>query len=192
MRLILTRHGETDKNVAGLVYGTLPSKLTENGQKQALELAATLRTFKLDHIFCSDLDRCVETAAPTIALHPRTPASYDALLREQGQGSLIGMQVKDVDWHNLPPDVETPDQMADRARKFLSGLDLASDESALIISHRRFLNTFVNVLLGVAPDRDDTGSLLKNSSLTIIDCRRVGEGTITKLNAADHLSNVLG
>src|SRR5580700_4079220 len=100
MRLILTRHGETDKNVAGLVYGTLPSKLTENGRKQAQELAEILGSYKLQHIYCSDLDRCVETAAPIVARHPHTPVTYDKLLREQSQGSLIGMHVKDVDWHN--------------------------------------------------------------------------------------------
>lgn len=70
MKLILTRHGETDKNVQGLVYGNLPSKLTENGKKQAEELAVMLDSYKIDEIFCSDLDRCVETAKPIIALHP--------------------------------------------------------------------------------------------------------------------------
>ncbi len=188
MRLILTRHAETDKNISGLVYGNLPSKLTKKGIAQVKLLANKLRTYNFDKIYCSDLDRCVETANFIIAVHEKVPIIYTDLLREQKQGSLIGKLVKDVDWHNLPPDVETPVEMATRARRFLSGLNLTDQKYVLIISHRRFLNTFVNVLVGASPEYEDQNQLVKNSSLTIIECSEIGAGEIVQANDVFHLA----
>ena len=39
MRLILTRHGETEENATGIRQGHLPGKLSEKGIEQAKKLA---------------------------------------------------------------------------------------------------------------------------------------------------------
>lgn len=187
MKFILTRHGETDKNVEGRVYGTLPSKLTANGRTQAERLAVALRDQDISAIYCSDLDRCVETARPIAAFHPSCPVHYTELLREQDQTTILGMLVKKVDWQHLPNGVETPAQMTARSEIFLSQLDMTSPQTVLIVSHRRFLNTFVNVLLGQGPAYEAPEQLVNNSSLTVIECTQLGNGKVLQANDVMHL-----
>jgi probable phosphoglycerate mutase len=62
MRIILTRHGETDYNVKGLIQGQQQSKLTRNGIKQAKALAQALKNEKIDIIYTGILDRVIKTA----------------------------------------------------------------------------------------------------------------------------------
>ena len=47
MKLILTRHGETELNLKGIMQGHLPGKLTKNGINQAEKLALRLKNEKI-------------------------------------------------------------------------------------------------------------------------------------------------
>lgn len=68
MKLFITRHGQTNMNVNRLVCGTCPAHLTEQGKRQANELARTLKQEqdinKIEYIYVSDLERARQTAAP--------------------------------------------------------------------------------------------------------------------------------
>ena len=48
MRLILTRHGETEENVADIIQGHLPGKLSEKGIAQVKKVAKRLKDEKID------------------------------------------------------------------------------------------------------------------------------------------------
>ena len=64
----LVRHGETDWNKAGRWQGHANVPLSSRGQEQAQALADRWSRDPdaqgLGPLFCSDLDRCIETAAP--------------------------------------------------------------------------------------------------------------------------------
>ena len=62
MRLLITRHGETEENVNGVIQGHLPGKLSKLGLEQIKKIANRLKDEKIDYIYSSDLDRSSETA----------------------------------------------------------------------------------------------------------------------------------
>ena len=62
IRIILTRHGETEWNLAGRVQGRLDSPLTGKGVNQARALAAKLRAENINLIYSSDAPRALATA----------------------------------------------------------------------------------------------------------------------------------
>jgi len=43
MKLIITRHGETEENTKGIIMGHLPGKLTPLGIEQAKKVAQRLK-----------------------------------------------------------------------------------------------------------------------------------------------------
>ncbi len=51
MRLIITRHGETEENIAGIMMGHLQGKLSATGIEQAKKVALRLKDEKIDFIF---------------------------------------------------------------------------------------------------------------------------------------------
>ncbi|MFI0479791.1 histidine phosphatase family protein [Actinomadura sp. 9N215] len=88
-RLVLARHGETEWHAENRYAGSSDIALTPRGLDQARALAAWARTVRPDAVWCSDLARSRDTAAPSAAalgagLH------VDARLREldfgQGEG----------------------------------------------------------------------------------------------------------
>jgi probable phosphoglycerate mutase len=62
MLIHLIRHGETDWNAIRRVQGQLESSLTENGRRQAAELAPRLRQYAIGQVYCSSSRRTRETA----------------------------------------------------------------------------------------------------------------------------------
>ena len=62
MKLIITRHGETEENKAGIIQGHLPGHLSEAGIEQAKKVAFRLKDEKINFIYSSDLDRAADTA----------------------------------------------------------------------------------------------------------------------------------
>jgi probable phosphoglycerate mutase len=63
--LLLIRHGENDYVKQGRLAGRLPGvHLNENGRHQAQELAEKLAEAPISAIYCSPLERAVETAQP--------------------------------------------------------------------------------------------------------------------------------
>ena len=83
MRLILTRHGETEENVAGISQGQLlPGKLTDKGIEQAKKLASRLKDEKVDAIYSSDLARSADTAKIIAKYHSKVKFHLAKELRE--------------------------------------------------------------------------------------------------------------
>ncbi|MBI2333407.1 MAG: alpha-ribazole phosphatase [Chloroflexi bacterium] len=62
MKLLLTRHGETDHNLNRRYQGQMDVTLNQTGILQARQLAKRLSTEKIDTVIASDLSRTVETA----------------------------------------------------------------------------------------------------------------------------------
>ncbi len=146
LTLCLLRHGETEENLARILQGHLPGKLTENGKAQARAVRDRLDLQQFDVIVSSDLQRVIDTV--DIILYGRTmPWERSPLFREIDWGSLTGRAIADIDFKQLPPDVETREQLYERAQRALEYLKTHyAGKSVLFVSHGMFLRYLVAVL----------------------------------------------
>lgn len=94
--LCVTRHGETDWNIAGILQGWIDVPLNDTGRRQALELAQSLAAFGFCGVCTSPLRRSAETAeiiADAWGMPP--PTAYDGL-QERGFGVIQGMPKREL------------------------------------------------------------------------------------------------
>src|SRR5579859_741140 len=63
-RLLLVRHAESQWNEEGRLQGQLDPPLSELGRRQAVKLAQRMARHRPAAIYTSDLERCLQTAAP--------------------------------------------------------------------------------------------------------------------------------
>ena len=61
MRIILTRHGETEENKKGIMQGHMPGNLSVEGINQAKKLGLRLKDENVSAVYSSDLKRAVDT-----------------------------------------------------------------------------------------------------------------------------------
>lgn len=89
MRIILTRHCETDWNVEHRLQGHSETPLNNHGREQARELAEKLKKEGITLIYSSNLKRATETA-DILNKVLRVPIKFDERLREFCFGRLEG------------------------------------------------------------------------------------------------------
>lgn len=92
----IVRHGETDFNASGRWQGHYDSALNERGHDQARALAAHLLDTGIEHIYSSDLQRCIQTAQP-LADQLGTPVQIESRLREIHVGVFQGLTRAEVE-----------------------------------------------------------------------------------------------
>lgn len=95
-KLCVTRHGETDWNISGILQGWIDVPLNDNGRRQSLELAQTLARCGFSAVCTSPLRRSSETAeivAEALGLPP--PIHYEGL-KERNFGLIQGMTKSDL------------------------------------------------------------------------------------------------
>ncbi|MFZ5975872.1 MAG: histidine phosphatase family protein [Bacillota bacterium] len=92
MKLILTRHGETEWNLMRKTQGATDTALTETGREQARLLARRLRGIKIDVIYASCMSRAMETAH-IIAHEVGAPVVSEPDLKEYGFGLWEGQHI---------------------------------------------------------------------------------------------------
>lgn len=148
--LYLVRHGQTEGNVAQILQGHLPGRLTPLGWKQADGLCARLQAEHIvpDVLLSSDLQRAVDTAG-VLSEAFRLPLRLTPLLRERDWGELTGRAVSQVDVKHFPPSVETVEALSARALRFLSWLLSEYDGlRVLAVTHGLFARCVQAVLTG--------------------------------------------
>jgi probable phosphoglycerate mutase len=116
--LYLVRHGETVDNALQLMQGQTQGELNETGRAQAEALAVKLATEPIDSFISSDLRRAVDTAIILARPHGKT-VTTTPLLRERDWGDFTGRYIPDLKGVPFPPNVESLEQMQERARQFL-------------------------------------------------------------------------
>src|SRR5437763_11761641 len=85
LRLHLVRHGQTPSNVHMALDSRPPGPpLTEEGQRQAGELAAVLATEPIVAVYASAAVRAQQTAAPVAAAHGRRVRVVDGVHEDCG------------------------------------------------------------------------------------------------------------
>lgn len=146
MRLIATRHAETNYNVNDLVnYNpAVDVHLTEHGIKQAKELAEQLKDFKFDVIYISRLGRTKQTAEIINKYH-ELPLVVNELLDDTRNGFEGQPYSNAKGWRDAQPDpvtaryqdkYESVADMTERAKEFLNFIKTnhKNDETVLVVT----------------------------------------------------------
>jgi broad specificity phosphatase PhoE len=93
--VIFIRHGQSTANLACLFAGHTDVALTELGHKQAENTANFLKNYPISAIYSSDLERSMQTAAPTGKMH-NLPVIPDRALREIFAGEWEGRAYEEL------------------------------------------------------------------------------------------------
>jgi len=84
MKITYFVHSVTEDNQAGLATGWLPGKLSAEGRKRAIVLREDLQSRPFEAVFCSDLERAVEST--DLFFEGKFPVFIDWRLRECNYG----------------------------------------------------------------------------------------------------------
>ena len=169
MRLLLTRHGQTDWNIAGRYQGQSDIPLNQTGQLQADQIAKRLSTETIHAVYSSDLSRAKDTASKIRNMQGQSPALHiDPRWRELSFGDWEGMTYKEMSAHSPelfskwmvnPKDISTPNgetlaQLAERVKAAFDEIkNHHKDQTILVVGHSGSLQTLLAVTLGVDLNR---------------------------------------
>lgn len=195
MKLIITRHGETEENIAGIIQGHLPGRLSETGIEQAGKLALRLKDEKIDFIYSSDLARASDTAKEIAKYHPRVPVKFVADLREKYLGTWQGKTREELGFKKnasvaglFPEDGETSEALFHRARSFLHVMLLKhSGDMVLLAGHNGINKAMIAVITGKGPDEIQSIENQYNTAVSIFEIDEDRNHTIHAYNCVKHL-----
>ena len=89
--LCITRHGETDWNITGILQGWIDVPLNANGRRQSYDLAGVLANAGFSTICTSPLRRSAETAEILASVWGLPPPTLYEGLKERHFGLIQGM-----------------------------------------------------------------------------------------------------
>ncbi len=193
----MTRHGETIENIARIVQGHLPGKLSEKGIEQARKVAYRLKDEHLDYIFSSDSTRAFDTAQEIARFHQDVPLEATEELRERYFGDLQG-KVGPSDWeakrwntdYAIEHNLETPQELFERSRNFLEEL-LNGYQAKMILSvaHNGINQALTTYIL--RRSWQEIGQIEKfgNTSITIFEFNKNNTPVLQLMNCTKHLEN---
>ena len=150
IELFLTRHGETVENRKRVLQGHLPGQLTVEGIRQAEQLRERLKGFPFDVVLSSDLKRCIDTAH--IALRGREAVIETLpILREMDWGSITGKRIEEINFRQFPDDVETKEQLFERAAQFVDYLKAHYDGLRVLVFGHGMINRSIEANIRHVP-----------------------------------------
>lgn len=195
MRLIITRHGQTEENKAGIIQGQIPGKLSQLGIEQAKKVAKRLKTEKIDHIYASDLARASDTGKEIAKYHPEVPFELVKELREKYYGSWQGKELETIKFtdkeaykHFSPPDAESWEALFKRAEDFLRQvLAQHQDETVVFVGHDGINKAMIAVINGQTAEDIRTIENLYNTSVCIYEIDENKKHEIVCFNCKKHL-----
>lgn len=134
-KLYLIRHGQTVDNLNQIMQGQTQGELTDEGVRQAQELASQFADTLIDVFVSSDLKRSVDTCR--IIADPRgKDVVQTPLLRERDWGSFTGRFIPDLKGEVWPDDIESLDDLKARAKRFLNFIKAEfPDKVVLAVGH---------------------------------------------------------
>lgn len=170
MKLFITRHGQTDWNLRGIIQGKTDIELNDNGRAQAQRIAAELKTTKLDAIIVSPLKRAVETAEIINQWH-QLPIQYDERLAERAFGDFEGTPLADFDFcgfWNQEKEADFPscEKTSDFFLRVYSFIDECrvkyEDQTVLVVAHGGVSLPFYTYVHDIENDHDMRCYMLNN------------------------------
>lgn len=167
MRVYLARHGETEWSLSKQHTGLTDIPLTDNGRRQAAELAPLFADRPVERVLTSPLNRARETAA--LAGFPHAEPTDELL--EFDYGDYEGRTTADIRgerpewylWRDGCPGGETPADVAERVGLLIDRIRSEGVDTALF-AHGHLLRALAARWLGLDPDAGglfalDTGTL---------------------------------
>ena len=169
MKILVTRHGQTDWNVEKRIQGRTDIELNNKGIEQAYQTKENLENEKIDLIICSPLKRANQTA-DIINKDRNIPIIYDERLLEICYGENEGRLHDDFDYDGFwsivntheYKDAENVNKFIQRVHDFLNDLKNRKEENILIVTHNgvcRAINTYFN---GIPNDNNIIDLGIKN------------------------------
>ena len=143
MRILVTRHGQTDWNVLKKVQGKADINLNEFGKEQALITKNALNNEKIDLIICSPLKRARETAE-IINKDRNIKILFDDRISERDFGEFEGIETSNFDFRgywdyykNYKYDkAENIQEFFKRVYNFLDSIiEEYKDKTILLVTH---------------------------------------------------------
>lgn len=176
----IVRHGQSMGNIpnSGVPFDELNPPLTELGKIQSERLSERFEQGSLDRIFCSPLDRAINTVNP-IAEKLRLNVTLLSGLVEKGTSDSLCI--------DYPGDSETEEETFFRAKKIIEEIiSMCEDgENILIGTHGTFLSYIVRAFLKI---QDKTFRIkCDNTAVTVISVYRDEMIKLCYLNDVRHL-----
>lgn len=143
MKILLTRHGQTDWNVLGKIQGITDIELNETGIKQAEATREKLLDYNIDLILTSPLKRAKRTAE-IIGKDRNIPIKVDDGLVERAFGIFEGKtrqefnldEIWDYKLDKQYKNMESVKQVCSRVNTLLSNLkETCGDKTILLVTH---------------------------------------------------------
>jgi probable phosphoglycerate mutase len=200
MLLLCVRHGQSQLNAEGRLQGQSDSGLTALGQRQSLAVAEVLRAEAVDALYCSPLQRAMETAQP-IADALGLPIQTDPRLMEINAGSLQNQLLAELDrlypevmtrWHSGDPDYRFPDgesrrDLMRRGGEAFAAMRQAGHRRVVVVAHGALLVAAIKAVVGLPPQENPFS--LHNCSITRLEWDD-GQARLVSVNEIDHLATI--
>ena len=181
MRLIITRHAETEGNKEGIIQGHLPGTLSDTGIAQAKRVALRLKDEKMDYIYSSDLARSSDTAKEIAKFHQEVPIEFVKNLRERYLGEWQGKKKSDLGFSKttsvagivfgvFPKDGETYEELFNRAKTFLHNVLIKHlKDTVLFVGHNGINKALIAAITDKTPEDIKSIENFHNTSITIYE-----------------------
>ena len=155
MKVYVVRHGESENNLSGCWTGWMDVRLTEKGVADAQKAGKVLEGIRFDKVFSSDLIRAQKTAEAAI---PGCRYESTPLLREVNVGNIAGKPLNiltdeqratigKVGYVEL--EGESKVEFRERVGQFLKVLEGLDCENVAVFSHRGWLLTMLDLVMGM-------------------------------------------
>ena len=95
MKLLVTRHGQTNWNIEGKIQGSVDNLLNDEGINQAERAREIIKNTKIDLIICSTLTRAKQTAE-ILNKDRDIRIMYDSRIAERNYGEYEGRKTAEV------------------------------------------------------------------------------------------------
>jgi len=195
-RVVLVRHGETVWHQENRYAGRSDIALTDHGRIQANALAAWAVHAGLNAVWCSPLQRAMQTAEPA-ASAARVPLHIDARFSEldfgRGEGLTASEMISEFPVERAAfvqapathwlPEGEDPRHAAARALEAIREI-AAANRRVLVVTHNTLLRLVLCQALGMPLDSYRRAfPCLENGSLTEFEVSEQGEVALLMFNA---------
>jgi alpha-ribazole phosphatase len=200
-KILLVRHGETEKNSAQRYWGKTDVNLGPVGLRQAEQLRDRLATEKIDFVYSSEMRRAVLTARTIASLHS-LPETHCSELREIDFGRIEGLDFSEVQeqfpdiakmWIDRNPNLcypmgESLTQLDIRLARFKNRLAQHSEkEVVIVVAHSGVLRTLICQLLGLET-RNRWNFRIDLASLSVVETYP-DAAILSLLNDTSHLTD---
>lgn len=202
LRVLAVRHGQTNWNLTGRNQGHADIPLDETGKQQAADLTKALSHERFTAIYCSPMQRVLQTVE-AIARKADCEPMIDSRLIERNYGSWEGLtqieaQSNDPELFDAyhadptilsPPNGETGIDVFCRVGYFVVDILRSHQEGTiLVMSHGGTISSLIAVAINASPATANAFRI-RNCSITEIRFLANGRRRLVRFDDVSHLAD---